>query len=195
VPVPDEFFVATFPGPENVMFSDLELVDIIVTMMPQKWQHQMAKSLNFEPTEATLEELQTALEKLELLDDVEVKNGSNHQDKFKENKDGKGKSKQGSKGPFKKKFKSENGKTSCSLCTLLGGKPDTHTLEDCFFKDKVKRMWKSGAPSKKPKPFNKKSELNALIQKKATKMIKRSFKRSGIDYVEETSSSDSSADE
>ena len=76
-----------FPDPDNHMFTDLELVDIIITMMPQQWQHQMAKSLNFEPTEATLPELQTALEKLELLDDVESKKDGGDSNKIKSRKD------------------------------------------------------------------------------------------------------------
>jgi len=184
-----------FPEPDNHMFTDLELVDIIITMMPQQWQHQMAKSLNFEPTEATLPELQTALEKLELLDDVESKKDGGDSSKNKSSKDKSNKQ----KGQFKheqksKKFKANNGK-ECPLCSVLGGKADNHTLESCYFKDKVKKLWKQGSPRDKTKGYNDKAELNALITKKANKIIKKTFKRSGVEYVPETSSSDSDGSE
>ena len=59
-----------FPGPDNEQFNENDLIDIILSMIPGQWRTQMVK-MNFEPYESTMLDLQTTLEKIELIEKAE----------------------------------------------------------------------------------------------------------------------------
>ena len=90
----------------------------------------MAK-MNFEPCGSNLLDLQTTLEKIELIEKcdnmhIDGKKRKSEKDEYK---------KKGSfdqKKPKYSKYKNGNAK-GCELCKILGGKPETHSTENCFF--------------------------------------------------------------
>ena len=176
-----------FPGPENVMFLDSELVDVILGMIPAKWQTDLAK-MNFEPSDSSLLEFQTVLEKIEMIEDVE---GLSITKKKSQENGKKRKSDEDEKSGNPKKKSWGKGDKKCALCLILGGRADTHTTDKCFFKDKVKTLWNAKKPNK---VYNRKSheaELNALVTKKVKKLTKKAFEKAGLNYTVTSSSSDS----
>ena len=88
------------------------------------------------------------------------------------------------KGSFdSKKFKFSKSKSvdakGCELCNLLGGKPETHSTKNCFFKEKVKSAWNKNRP-KKNHSYSK-NEVNLLVERKAKAMIKKKLKKQGLE--------------
>ena len=63
-------YLPDFPGPENTEIDEGGLIEIVVSMCPTKWRHEMVKD-HFEPAEHTLEEVQTRLEMIEVVEDIE----------------------------------------------------------------------------------------------------------------------------
>ena len=131
-----------FPPPDNRAFTDNELVDIIVAMMPNKW-HVKMNDLMFDPNECELMQLQTTLERVELSMDLAAPKSA-----FLKKAGASGKQ-QRSKG---------NGKAStkeCTLCKLLVDSGEKavfkgHTFEDCFRRpSKKKKDGASGGPKKR----------------------------------------------
>jgi hypothetical protein len=173
-----------FPGPDNTMFSESDVIDIIMSMCPASWRTQMAK-MNFEPCGSTLLELQTTLEKIELIEKCDNMHIDNK--KMKSDKDDH--KKKGSFEPKKSKFSKYKfgDQKGCEFCKILGGKPETHSTENCFFKDKVKSAWIKNRPMKNHSYSR--NEMNVLVEKKAKALIKKQLKKQGLNY--ETSGSES----
>ena len=60
-----------FPSPDNTPFSEQEMIDIIISMVPGVWRTSMAK-MNFEPFEHNIIDVQTTLEKLKMIEAYEA---------------------------------------------------------------------------------------------------------------------------
>ena len=141
----------------------------------------MAK-MNFEPYQASILDLQTTLEKVELIESCEnvtLESRKRKTDQF--DREGViptstffGKKKH-------QPHKSRNGGgKSCVLCEILGLKSDTHKTDNCYNKAKVKNAWKRSKPPTKPK-FNN-SELNAIVEKRARAIVTKAMARNGLVY-------------
>ena len=189
-----------FPGPENFKFSEGELVDLVCNMMPQKWLQNLVQ-MDVEPCECTLDQIQNALEKIELLEQQAEAN--------EKAKPGQRKAwEEVPKKPnlkFKKlRFKAEaNGKPgpkgngkSCSVCLALGRVSHNHTDRDCFIKKQYQKRGNEGKPkAHKAKPAFNGKELNALVEKKVRALLKKQLAKAGLDPVETSSGSDQSMSE
>ena len=62
--------IPVFPGPDNLPFTEQEIIDIVISIVPMSWRTTLAR-MNFEPFDANVLEVQTALEKIELLEKCE----------------------------------------------------------------------------------------------------------------------------
>ena len=98
---------------------------------------------HFEPEEHTLEEVQTRLEMIEVVEDIEntalEKKTSKKEDNSKTNPSFKKKTSNWKK----PENKSEDSKPPCKLCNVLGYNGTTHCFNDCFRKKNIDSQWKS----------------------------------------------------
>ena len=188
----------SFPSPDNQSFSQGELIEIVLSMIPSFWIKSMATA-GLEPREKTYEELIEHLEKLEVSIPEEVVKKDKPTVSFSE-KDKKIPRKDKT---YNRKGKDENprasGQKSCELCKMMKGEDNpawkTHNTEDCrskkFYK---KRMSDSGDRSS---TYDKKARSGdykkSYAIKKSTirKEVRKALKRREAGY----SSSDSSDSE
>lgn len=189
-----------FPEPDNNIMSEAELEEVIVSMCPNKWQIDMA-CMNFDPSEYSLRELQTVLEKLELIEDTESLQISKKTHSVidlstripnKERAFGKPKS---SFSLIKKRAT----ESPCALCVSLDKNGSTHSIENFFMKHKIKGFLSGrhksngryiGGGYQKRGPTSK--ELNVIIAKSVRKITKRQFKKAGVEYSSDASTRESS---
>ena len=170
-----------FPGPDNTRFSDQDVNDIIVSMIPGAWRTAMAK-MDFEPYQASILDLQTTLEKVELIETCESMSLNNRKRKT-DQIDREGAI---SKSRFsgKKKHhphKSRNGGGKfCVLCEILGLKSDTHNTDNCYNRAKVKNAFKRSKTPTRAK-FDQ-NELNAIVEKRAKALVTKAMDRNGLVY-------------
>ena len=170
-----------FPGPDNTRFSDQDVNDIIVSMIPGAWRTAMAK-MNFEPYQASILDLQTTLEKVELIESCENvtlesrKRKTDHIDR--EGAIPKSRF-SGKKKHHPHKSRNGGGK-SCALCEILGLKSDTHNIDNCYNRAKVKSAFRRSKPPTRPKIDH--NELNAIVEKRARAIVTKAMARNGLVY-------------
>ena len=175
-----------FPSPGNTMFSDEDLVEIIISMCPNTWLMDMAK-MDFEPSEVTMLQLQTTLERIELVKDTEKLKIKN--EKLKEKPDEE-------ECPHRKRRKNKEANTTssnkhCSLCQILGKNYKNHTTDQCNRRNQVKTLYNKNPDIPKKKNRIYKKEINAIIAKKVKTITNKRFRVAGISL----SSSEENSDE
>ena len=150
----------------------------------------------FEPADHTIDEVQNKLELSEVLEEVERANFPKKEggkENPKENKTdpkkkGGKKHKKGSDDP---KDGGEFDEPPCMLCKLFGGNARSHATSKCNKKAKIKNGLDKAYPKndKKKRYSVSSEEINAIVVKRAKKLLKRKFKKGGIDYASSTSES------
>lgn len=63
-------YLVFFPEPDNRMLDEASVVEAICNLIPPKWHNDMAK-VAFDPTDHSLEELQSTLERIEMIEAME----------------------------------------------------------------------------------------------------------------------------
>ena len=189
-------YLPDFPGPENTEIDEGGLIDIVVSMCPAKWRHEMVKD-HFEPAEHTLEEVQTRLEMIEVVEDIESTSLEKKTPKKEDHSKNYPPYKKKSNNWKKPENRSEDSKPPCKLCNVLGKNGTTHSFNDCFRKKNVESKWNSSKESKngykkRKLPYVTTEEMNAIVIKRTKRLVKKQFKKSGLQYA---SSTDSSIDE
>ena len=179
-----------FPGPDNTELSEGTLVDILVQMCPRGWAIEMARN-QFDPADHTLLEVQTELERSEIIEDItdskhkaydkkHKKRSNDDSDESKSDKKSSKKRKKDYKNSFKSKKSHGGDKPPCQYCTFFGGNAETHASTKCFHKEKIDKIWKANLD--RNKGGYKKNELNKLVAKKVKESMKKSLKKNELSY-------------
>ena len=162
-----------FPGPENVIFSETDLVDVILGMILIKGKMDL-ENMNFDPDDASLLDLHTVLENIGMIEESEKQEATMKKEhEFPRKLVSQEEVKYlGSNKPFKKRkwdqpqYKDSYKDKKSALFLVLGGRADTHTLDRCFFKEKVKTLWNAKKPNKVYSHHSSDTEINAIVTKK-----------------------------
>ena len=180
-------YLPYFPDIYNSKFDEDELIENLITMCPQKWRTEMAR-MNFEPADHNFLQVQTTLEKIEMIEATEAMS-LNRKKRGSDREQGSDKTKKHHKKSYNQ---AKNDKPPCALCKALGGNADSHPTLKCNKKKLLEgngKNYKAGDGKKWHK--KEKEQLNAVIARKVRSHVKKHFKRCGITYQ---SSRDDSSD-
>jgi len=188
-----------FPGPENTMFSDQELINIVMFMIPQEWKDTLTKE-NFHIYGGSLHQVQNRLEMLELGEQAGKATPTSkkylRKGKFidLESPD--------FKVPLKASRDEISPKNYFMLCKSLERNFTTHTMGNCYLvKQLEKNNPKKGNPKKRKNRgfkgnsrkggfkggFKKqRKEMNLLIGKKVAQEMRKQLKQHGLEYAKES---------
>jgi hypothetical protein len=158
------------------MLDESTLVEAVCNFIPAKWQNDMAK-MAFDPTDHSLEEFQTFLERIEMIEATEglsltKKRKSDDSDDKKTSKNYK------SKSNWKKSKNESSSDSPCQLCTIFSGNSNSHKTSECNKKKRLGSMLKDDASGKKShfknNTWKRSEELNLHVKKQVNKLLKKS---------------------
>ena len=192
-------YLSSFPSPDNKSFSQGEMIEIVLSMLPAVWVNSMTTA-GLEPREKTYEELIEHLEKLECslpdepipkkMDSKDATKSSSTTSILKKDKVDKSPKVAFSQGGREKPQK------SCELCKVMKGVDNpawkTRNTKDCrskeYYKKRMASSHKDEPPYKKGKTY---SRTSLAIKRGIKKEIKKCLARRDAGYI---SSSDSDSD-
>ena len=155
------YYLTSFPSPDNKSFSEGEMIEIVLSMLPAVWINSMTTA-GLEPREKSYEDLIEHLEKLEssLPDEPipkKLKSKDAHETTttsiLKKDKDKK------NKAHFAKGARGGQTQKSCALCKVMKGEDNpawkTHNTNECRSKEYYKKRM---ASSSSEEPLHKKTD-------------------------------------
>ena len=191
-------YLSSFPSPDNTSFSEGEMIEIVLNMLPAVWVNSMTTA-GLEPREKSYEDLIEHLEKLESsLPEESIPRKDKKKDTPAETTSilKKAKVDKSTKVAFGKGAR-EKSQKACELCKVMKGVDNpawkTHNTSECRSKEYYKKRMASTSRDE-PDPKKKKYKgamSNYAIKKGIKKEIKKTLARRDAGYI---SSSDSESD-